>query len=347
MKLKRAGEPISREIVDRASEWFVEFRLGDADAQARERFNAWLRASPLHIRAYLEVAGAYAGLAPQGEELTVDIEQLIGGADVGTNVIPLGAERQANKRPAAPAVRRTGLRRMPFALAAGALLAIIGMFIWNRQVGEVYATQIGEQRYLALPDGSQLNLNARTRVRVRFDRDQRRIDLLAGQVLFQVAQDVHRPFVVHIENTVIRALGTQFDVARRATGTIVTVLEGRVAVIPNFRSSQSPPVLTAGDQLKVVPDDKALPKTKKTDTSAATAWMQRRLVFEGTPLIDVVAEFNRYNDRQLIIKDRSLEGMRVSGMYASTDPASLLTFLRTERNIAIDETAEEVLILSR
>src|ERR1700678_2556678 len=57
----------NRQIVDEACEWFVEFRVGDVDAAARERFDEWLRRSPEHIRAYIEIARTYVEMAnPHG-----------------------------------------------------------------------------------------------------------------------------------------------------------------------------------------------------------------------------------------------------------------------------------------
>jgi transmembrane sensor len=80
------------------------------------------------------------------------------------------------------------------------------------------------------------------------------------------------------------------------------------------------------------------------DVAAATAWTLRQLVFDSTPLIDVVKEFNRYNDRQLIVSDNSLEDFHVTGVFSSADPASLLHFLRAQRGIDIEETGRDIRI---
>src|SRR6185312_16380584 len=58
----------------------------------------------------------------------------------------------------------------------------------------------------------------------------RDVELIEGQALFAVAHDVARPFIVSAGNAAVRAVGTQFDVYRKQTGTTVTVVEGRVAV---------------------------------------------------------------------------------------------------------------------
>jgi transmembrane sensor len=68
------------------------------------------------------------------------------------------------------------------------------------------------------------------------------------------------------------------------------------------------------------------------------------LVFESASLADVAEEFNRYNDRQLIVGDPSLETFHVSGVFSSTDPASLIRFLRARPGLRIVETQSQIRI---
>ena len=70
--------------------------------------------------------------------------------------------------------------------------------------------------------------------------------------------------------------------------------------------------------------------------------MQRRLIFEGSKLSDVVQEFNRYNRRQLVIEGAQLSDFHVSGVYSSTDPASLIRFLREQPGMKVTEDENEV-----
>ena len=78
--------------------------------------------------------------------------------------------------------------------------------------------------------------------------------------------------------------------------------------------------------------------------AAATAWTQHQLVFDASPLSDVVDGFNRYNTHQIVIEDRALDDFHVSGVYSSTDPASLVRFLRQQPGIDVIETDEGVRI---
>ena len=86
-------------------------------------------------------------------------------------------------------------------------------------------------------------------------------------------------------------------------------------------------------------------KPEEADTAAAIAWTQRELVFDETPLTDVAAEFNRYNDNPLIVNDASLKNFHVTGVFSSTDPSSLLKFLRAQKGIRVQESDQGILIV--
>ena len=170
--------------------------------------------------------------------------------------------------------------------------------------------------------------------------------LLEGQALFRVAKDKHRPFVVRAGDAQVRAVGTEFDVYRKQTATVVTVVEGRVETYDASGSTGAAPiVLSAGEQLTVLPH--TLTKPTRTDTLVATAWLQKRLMFEETPLSEVAEEFNRYNRRPLTIDDGELRNVKISGIYSSTDPASLINFLRSQVSIQVVETENQVRFVRR
>ena len=102
-----------------------------------------------------------------------------------------------------------------FAVAASVILALFGAWAWGQR--HTYSTGIGEQRSLALEDGSSIKLNAMSRIRVRFTATRRDIELIEGQAFFRVAKDKTRPFIVESKGTQVRAVGTEFDVYRRMT----------------------------------------------------------------------------------------------------------------------------------
>lgn len=342
MKTRVATPTLNRQVLDEASAWFVDFRVGDTDAGARARFDQWLRASPEHIRAYMEIARTYVELPAIKADPKIDVDALIASARSDANVLRLD---EAVPAPAATPERRPVVRM--WALAASLVVAALGLGAYGSYYLHrypTYTTEIGENRSITLADGSTVDLNARSRLRIEFSRGQRNVELLEGQALFEVAHDASRPFIVRSGGAVVRAVGTQFDVYRSPGGTTVTVVEGRVAVGDTVVPSDAPgaTLVSAGEQVTVTAQ--AITKPKHTDVAAATAWTQHRLIFDGTPLLEVVENFNRYNARQLIIDDPALAEFHVSGVYASTDPASLIRFLKEQPGVTVTESNDAVRI---
>jgi len=115
--------------------------------------------------------------------------------------------------------------------ASLACIAVIGGIYEYQRKNLTFVTETGEQRFMKLSDGSTVELNSQSRVRIRFSGHDRNVDLIAGQALFHVSKDATRPFIVHSGSIQVRAVGTEFDVYRTDSGTVVTVVEGRVAVL--------------------------------------------------------------------------------------------------------------------
>ena len=349
MKVKISNGRTHPAIIAEASAWFIEFRAGDVNGDARARFIEWLRRSPEHIHAYLEISGVWAELPTSDPEGRIDIAALIARARGEPDVIALSSDGGRSASVPSP-VKQHGVwrsRRAAAALAAVVLLAVATVFFLDRgKFSGSYSTAIGEQRTVQLLDGSTVELNARSTIQVHLTEHQRDVTLLEGQALFRVAKDKQRPFVVRAGDAQVRAVGTEFDVYKKQAATVVTVLEGRVET---YDAADSPGtaaiVLSAGEQLTVLPH--VVTKPTRTDTSVATAWVQKRLIFEETQLSDVAEEFNRYNRRPLTIDDSELEKLRISGVYSSTDPASLINFLRSQNSIQVVETEKQVRVLRR
>lgn len=351
MKIGSAsGKPHSA-IVAEASAWFIEFRAGDVNGEARLHFMEWLRRSPEHIQAYLEVTEAWSELPASDPEGRIEIASWIDRARNETDVIVLspGSLRlPPTPSPAQPRMSwRSSPRRAMLATAALLVLAAVTFLIWSgNDAGASYSTGIGEQRTIRLADGSTVELNARSKVQVHLTDHQRNVALLEGQALFRVAKDKHRPFIVLAGDAQVRAVGTEFDVYRKPGATVVTVVEGRVETYDGSSGAGAAAiVLSAGEQLTVVPH--TVTKPTRTDTLVATAWVQKRLIFEETPLSDVAEEFNRYNRRPLSIDDDELQKVKISGIYSSTDPASLINFLRSQPSIRVIETENQVRVVRR
>ncbi len=318
------------------------------------------------MAAYLDVAahwtrmGAFDVQARFPKELL--ISEAIGDAD---NVV------HHPRKPRLPPVQPLAaiwarLSNRPLrTLVAVAVVAIIagaaGLSAWIR-ANPSYSTGIGQQRVVTLADGSVIEMSARSEIRVHYTKTEREIDLVHGEALFRDTQNSIRPFIVTTRETLVRAVGTEFDVNRRSTSTVVTVVAGQVAVAntnsqiasrstPSHRavsrnlSTQHPVYLTAGEQVTIRPHVVSRPVF--VNVSDVIAWTHQELVFVSAPLQDVVDEFNRYNVRQLAITDPALKTLQIDGVFSSVNPSYLLDFLRQYPGIKVTESEQKILISRR
>jgi transmembrane sensor len=395
---------LNEQISEEAAEWFIEFRSGDIDADGRLAFDTWVRASPEHLRAFIEMAELWKEAGSVDAQRNLDVESLIARSRAESNIVVLtpssslvgattpsdfGEGLLSNARPpSSPSLEPPHARHLRqlrrLCTAAAVLVVFVGVALvtWSLFHGQpAYITDVGEQRSIRLDDGSTVILNSRSKLRVEFTEAQRTVELLQGQALFHVAKNHARPFIVRSNGTSVRAVGTQFDVNMRRGGTIVTVVEGRVAVIaspadpqagsavtslpseayatrnaagniapreatpstPDTPSSEEAPILlSAGEQLKVVTG--ATSKRTHTNVSSATAWTQGQVVLESASLAEVADEFNRYSSRKLIAEDHGASPLHLSGVFA-TDPDFLVRYLRSRSDIVVRENATEVEII--
>ncbi|MBL8269500.1 FecR family protein [Steroidobacter sp.] len=350
----------NKQIAEEAAAWFVDFSVGDVEPDQLASFNTWLRTSPVHVRAYLQVTALWedAELLKLG---ATELEALAQQIAAEGNVISLRQAVATVTNPAADVAsvptpkipaRRPVWRRFAVAASVSVLSVMVGVAVWMRaDRGVTYATETGEQRTVTLADGSVVQLNSQSQLRVMFSEQVRRVELIDGQALFEVAKNPARPFVVVSGETSVRAVGTQFDVYRKTEGTVVTVLEGRVAVSGEAASTAAPVrdasvangeavLLSAGEQIVVTP--KAILVPQPTNVAAAIAWTQKKLAFDADPLSEVVAEFNRYSRQRLVIDDAALEEIRISGVFASSGVEHLVQFLQQRFEVTATTTDGEI-----
>jgi transmembrane sensor len=180
----------------------------------------------------------------------------------------------------------------------------------------------------------------------------REVRLVRGEALFNVARDRLRPFRVISDQAIAQAVGTSFVVRREAQQTEVTVIEGQVAVIPTApveetqaaARPQGPVQVSAGTRADVV--DRHITTTAVENPGAVTAWRTGRLIFDGEPLVNVVAEFNRYNQVQLVVTDSRLSSELISGVFDAGQPRSLVRFLEQSGAIAPPQQSGNNVILA-
>ncbi len=370
-----AGDlPPKGTVAEQAMDWVVRLESESCSPAEREAFLNWIKRSPEHLSEYLamdtvwnEDLGGINGL----DREVFDRDWLQHNPKDENNVVPLAIAAADTAAPhprinANPRRRRWQARlARPLATAAGiaGVLCLSVLLYWMLQPGHsLYTTDIGEQRSWTLEDGSVLHLNTQSRLKIQYSEYRRLIILLAGEALFDVAHDTQRPFYVRTDDALVRAVGTSFNVYRnenRQDATVVTVVEGKVAVSPVIHTDQGtgqaapaldpPPEehrLAAGGQVTIKSSGEILQHQALTEDiiETAIAWRERKLVFAATPLSAVAAEFNRYNRRKIVISSNDI-GMRgISGVFDSNRPGDLLAFLEGDSSVKVIRLQEQFII---
>lgn len=240
----------------------------------------------------------------------------------------------------------------PLAIAASAALILIGVgtvFITDYQnrksdtlafTEAEYTTGVGKQREIRLPDGSQLLLGGRSAVSVSFSSDARRIALVEGEVLFTVARDPKRPFIVETESGSATAIGTEFNVHRNNGGATVTVTHGIVEVESRGLRPQHL-LLGASTQVAYSAEGK-MGEKRWVDLQSALAWRRGQLNFVRRPLADVVADLNRYSAKQIIIGESSIGTIPVTGIVDANGIPDWLKGLASVTKIRLIEESQSI-----
>lgn len=214
-------------------------------------------------------------------------------------------------------------KRGGYALGALAAAALAIVVVVPGLVGERHSTTIGEQITVRLDDGSKVQLNTDSRLRVRFTKGERRLVLERGQAFFDVAHDAARPFIVDAGEAQVRAVGTRFDVRRAANDVDVTLAQGRVEVTPAQPGAHTW-TLAPGQHIRIA-DRQPIEAPSPIDLAATTAWTTGRIYFHDASLADAVAEVNRYCRKKIVLGDGAPADRKINGAFETGDTEGFVT----------------------
>ncbi len=276
--------PDPRDAVDAAAQdWFLRLEGDDGDAAAQAEFRAWLAADPRHKAAYDEVQAAWNAAGELASAFAID--------DEVATVTPM---------------RRRRLTRQT--AVGGLLAACLALFVAGAALDlptalrADHATAAGEQRRVALPDGSTALLNTDTAIAVDYSTTGRRISLLKGEALFLVAKDKSRPFDVLALGGRARALGTVYAVRDGGDTAEVTVAEGTVRVsAPLAVDGESAVTLRTGDRVSYRPGEAPGAVGHIDGEAPQLAWRRGMIVLDGMPFARAVAEIDRYRPGKVLL----------------------------------------------
>jgi transmembrane sensor len=347
-----------------AATWLIRRESPDFSEQDKQAFDAWLQADARHQAAYVRLEAAWkradrlTRLRPLDGAVDEDLlarspfvrmeefsarEATQRSAAPANEVADSRFDGAPSEREAAPARKRGWVAGVSTAIAATIAALAVGLWMFfGQSEWQEYSTDFGGVERIRLEDGSVVHLNTNSAIRVRMRADYRQVVLDRGEALFKVAHDKSRPFDVEAAGTTVRAVGTEFSVRLRKAkefaggqdGVEVLVKEGRVAIDPPKEKAAQPTALppsvstlSAGEAVVITAKRLHVEKVAETEVSKKLGWTEGRLWFERQRLADVVAEFNRYNRRQMVIADPSIADLRIGGGFEATDPDSFMAAL--------------------
>jgi len=315
-----------------ATDWFARLR-DDADLDAWTGFQTWLEADPAHRLAYEDV-----------EALWLDLEDPAAEALLATATAPPSADTKVlEPRSTVTAFKPRSRRPMPWLIAGAAIAASIAVLLlaprWPPSAPTDYVTAKGEVRAVTLADGSRLTLGADTRVSVTMRAGRRDVIFADGQAAFDVVHKPGSPFVVVLGDQRVRVIGTEFNISRHGGRTAVTVRRGVVAVA---QASGGEVRLTRGQQV-LHTEGAAVQQVRGVDPDAVFAWRVGRLIYDNTPLADVVADFNRYGGAPIRV-DPSAANVRVSGVFLVDRQQTMVERLARFSGVAVVTRPNEIVL---
>jgi transmembrane sensor len=362
--MNESAEERRRRAAGDAARWTQRLDDGALTAAERSELTDWLRESPLHVSemlacrrlsSALQGFSGWADLAPTDEpsaerEIPAHLASIL-----SLRISGIGTRGVMRRN------RRFRLRPTPRWLAgisAVAMIALASTWLLRTEVGSIVLhTQAGERREVTLEDGSVVQLLSNTELRVHMQPHQRTVQVERGEALFHVAKDPTRPFLVDVDTTRVRAVGTIFSVERRTDAVVVTVQEGKVEVKPRGADNREQTGSAAVAVVPLVANERLVVSAlgvasavRHIDLAPDAApddrfqWSDRPLSFENAKVADVVAQFNRRNTIQIRVVDPRLAARTVSGVFDGQDPQSFVDFLRSIGGATTRRGPDEVIV---
>ncbi len=285
------------EIQLRAAQWVVDRASEAWSLDDQHRLDAWLREATAHEVAYWRAKHAW---------------------EKADRVVALKAPMQRGAQPQTR-VNRSGLFRMAAVACGLAVLGVAAMEMNKAPDYTIYSTPVGGRKILSLGDGSRIELNTDTVLRLSRDRGARIAFLDRGEAFFDIRHDAVHPFTIEARGRRIVDIGTKFLVRSGQERLEVSMLEGEVTLSAPKNSGDKPSKLTAGDVAVATNTSTVITKEPGPAIADAASWRQGMLVFRHTTLADAVAEFNRYNDAQLVVVGDRAGSLKIDGKFQTHD----------------------------
>jgi transmembrane sensor len=335
MTITREPQGDQDRIARQASEWIVLRSDRELTAEEEQSFSDWLAADWRHKRAHEALRQTWAEI-PQHRDLA--------------ELVPMEGTKSSLQRRASP-FSRFPLARPAFvsgvAAAGAAMLAFIvapGLLTGS---STRYATQVGQMRRVALPDGSLVTLGPKSELVVEFKGAERRVALREGEAFFDIVHNAARPFLVEAGPSLVRVLGTKFDVNNSSQSVRVAVQQGVVELHDRrtLQGTQPTEILRASEQAELLITPKAAVPAANVQmhTSAATApgaWREGRLIYKNVRLADLFGDVNRYYAPGVRLADKGAGENRITASFKTSEIPAFISALPAVIPIRADKKSD-------
>ncbi|ACE84478.1 FecR family protein [Cellvibrio japonicus] len=292
-------------IDEQASHWFALMLEPPVSASQQQAFQQWYNSDPRHRQ-------AYSALQSLWRDSAVALAVPAANDDTSIGVSGAGGRR----------LSQAWYRQRPWqALTGLAACLFLAVVLWPFSISADYRTGIGQQQVVLLPDGSRAHLNSDSALAVHYSDKERRLEVLSGDVWFDVAPNPQRPFRVMAAGGETVALGTAFAVSLQPRGADVVVTEHQVRVSLEG-DSQNQRILNAGEGLSYRAG--SFSAIGVADESLLLSWRNQQLVFLNQPLIEVMAILEHWHPGKLVLLGDSLAQHQVTLILDTRQPEQLL-----------------------
>ena len=272
--------------------------------------------------------------------------------------------------PHAPAQERQPLR-LPLGLAASLVVAVVGIWVGTElyqatdsvqavtaPATNLHETTIGEQAAIELPDGTLVTLNTNTLIRVSYTEERRLVTLERGEIHVQVSHDPSRRFSVIVNDHVVQAVGTEFNVEITSDQRIELLVTDGIVIVGILEGSasgdnaDSPSILppsavsvSAGQEITLASSEEELRMVEPEEIEVKLSWTEGNLIFRGESLEEAITEISRYTSVEFRFLDEDSKRVRVVGLFQTGDVDGLLAALRENFNISFERIDEDTILL--
>ncbi len=222
--------------------------------------------------------------------------------------------------------------------------AVTGNFL-TRSHEQTFETPVGGREQVILGDGTKIELNTDTAVRVSLDENSRAITLDRGEAYFEVRHDAEHPFVVTAGNHQVTDLGTEFSVRRDSDRVLVSLIEGRARFeSPEAGLRVSSLEMAPGDEVLATHEGVTLVKKPVAILKTGLGWRHGVVVFSNTALADAAEEFNRYSRKKIEFGDPKIGSLRIEGTFKTDNIEAFADVLQVALGLRSEEHDATIII---